>query len=431
MAKLEGVAKTYRHVTDVLGKPSDQEINARLRGRGITTVVSVPCSVTNTMQAEWQALAAEGKIQLIPTNHEHNLVGIASGIYLATGKLSVIHMQNSGFTNAADGIISHAGVYGIPILAAVTWRGHNETDNSEPHQAIGERTDKLTKGVADSVNVFGDRLGRGLLRALDRAIDHARAGRISILRVSPDGFRKTYSLSVKESEGEPEAIWEERHKKIKETKGSLRGVVVARPRISREDALQEIARVHPRAAMFFANGFNSRAGQAVIDRPGNFYLAGYMGGALANGWGYALSNPEIPVVVVDGDQNAMMSCMKDNLMDNYPYNLHWYILDNGYGSSVGVARSLPLSPWYYDLAKVIRTVPDGLPDQFKHPRVSIRGARGEYFKTEEDKQLGSPLRPLTMIFRMWTLQQQQEIAWEKAIHQGELIPRTVANRKSS
>lgn len=64
------------------------------------------------------------------------------------------------------------------------------------------------------------------------------------------------------------------------------------------------------------------------------------------------------------------------LSSDYPENLYWYILNNGTGESVGPSLSLPLSPWHYELARVIhtRTVPPGT---FKPCRINATGLKFE------------------------------------------------------
>ena len=86
-----------------------------------------------------------------------------------------------------------------------------------------------------------------------------------------------------------------------------------------------------------------------------FENAGGMGSSLAIAWGAAKSDPGTVFVAIDGDQNALMSEMEKVLASDYPDNLHWFILDNGTGESVGPSTGLPLSPWHYELARVIRT----------------------------------------------------------------------------
>lgn len=394
-----------QHARDRVIKPTDQQIVNRFSERGINTVVSVPCSITATIDAEWQDRASRGEMRLIRAVSENALVGIASGAWLGNGELALVHMQNSGFPNSADGLVSFAAVYGIPVLELVTWRGSDKADDSEPHQAIGRKTGGITREIAGSKNIFGDRLGRGILRAIDKAVDHATAGGVSVIRLSPHAFKKTYLMTEPNIEEESADAYEERYEKINAEKGSSRREVLQRARISRAEAMQEIVRSHSEAAIIFSNGYNAREAQANADRLGNFYNAGYMGGASAIALGLAIVNPNLEVVWVDGDQNAEMSFVKDNLSADYPPKLYGYILDNGIGASVGTSRSIPLAPWYYDLARVIRTLPDGLPGEFKPQRV---GAYGKYFEITKAQLLAQEIGPLpahTIRFRHWINQQ--------------------------
>jgi len=78
---------------------------------------------------------------------------------------------------------------------------------------------------------------------------------------------------------------------------------------------------------------------------------------------------------------------QDHLAGDYPSNLHWYVLNNGIGASVGTSESLPLGAQYDDLARVIETRPDE-PGTFAHPRV--RALRADL-----------PLSTLAGRFRAW------------------------------
>lgn len=124
-------------------RPTEQDVLRQFLDCGVREIISVPCSITDTWQ--WLAVQAarECQLNLVMTTHEGNLVGIATGIWLGTGRVSLVHMQNSGLFNAGDGFVTLAGsdVYDIPIASLVTWRGWSQEDTSEPHQAIGKRTD--------------------------------------------------------------------------------------------------------------------------------------------------------------------------------------------------------------------------------------------------------------------------------------------------
>jgi len=401
----ETVSSVQREVRDRLSRPTDAEILDRFQQQGINTLVSVPCSITATFQDLAAKRSQEGNMKLIRTTHEGNLIGLSAGIHLATGEIPLIHTQNSGLPNAGDGFISFARVYKIPTLGIVTWRGNSEKDDSEPHQEIGKSTAKLTRAIIQD-NIHGDRWGRGILNAVDDAIDEAKRGEIAIVRLAKEAFTPIHSPELPQREEVYSLAKIRKYRETAKVKGTPFEKLEKRyqSRVPRDEAIEAIVSENPDAAILFSNGYTSRAAQAVADRLGNFYNVGYMGGTLALGIGMATSNPDIEVIVVDGDQNAQMSTAKDHLFDNYPPNLRWMILDNGIGASVGTAESLPLAPWYYNLAHVIPTTPDEY-GEFTHPRV--RGI-GVYFDTDEAREMAKLIGPLpahTQRFMQWVQQQ--------------------------
>ena len=346
-------------------------------GAGIEDFVWVPCSVTAGLEG---MASRDPRVRFVATNHEGNLPGVAAGIWFATGRPALVHMQNSGFCNAGDGFISFLSpeVYGISVVALVTWRGYGEEDDSEPHLAIGARTDVLTEALfGPDASRFGCRDGIDLIGAVASACEAALEGKIGVVRVSPRGFVDGAPPLLA-----PDLLFE-RHSEAT-AQAATSTWTAGRP--TRDEALRLIVSRHPNAAILFGNGYTSRAAQAVVDRPGNFYNVGYMGGTLAIGWGLATRRPDLEVIVVDGDQNALMSTFKDALEAERPANLSWYVLDNGIGASVGTSESIPLGTRYDDLAIVIRTLPDE-PGSFRHPRVGT--------------QDGSPLNTLARRFRGW------------------------------
>lgn len=362
---------------ELLGTPTDVELTEKLTTEaGIKDVVWVPCSITDTIQDLMVKKDKRGEINYHQMVNEHSLAGVAAGIYLATGKPALIHMQNSGLSNAADGITSFAKVYKIPMPTVVTYRGNDMKDDSEPHQEIGKITAKLTNIVFDG-KVHGDRLGRGILKAADRMMEDTREGKPSALRLAPQAFRKVHPLRLSEVEFDTEE-YEQNYKNTVEKHGQGSNPINSEERLERDESLKMIHEVcvklfGPDYAGVYSNGFNARAAQGAIDRLGNFYNVGYMGGSLAVGWGMAKANPDLNVVVVDGDQNAMMGKMHEILASDYPDNLQWIIADNRHGTSVGVARSPMLPRWYSELAWIVNTIPEP-PKTFKHPRVGKRGA---------------------------------------------------------
>ncbi len=382
-------------------RPPESNLLWALIGHGIREIATVPCSITSTWHGRLVAANRTDVLDLVTTSHEGNLPGLAAGLWFGTGRAALIHMQNSGLPNAGDGMITMASpdVYGIPMVALVTWRGDTPTDFSEPHQAIGRRTASLCRTIFGAGAVFGNRDGSGILEALDAAVTHARSFGPAALLLASGALSPGRSLEPPQP---PPTITTGRLGELRAVKGerSLAGPLTGTAPLTRDRALKAIVNRHPDAAILFSNGFTSRAAQAVADRAGNFYNTGYMGGTLAMGWGLAVSRPDLQVVVVDGDQNAVMSCMKEHLAAHYPDNLHWYILDNGIGASVGNAASVPLSTQCHNLARVVKIKPDA-PGTFRYPRVSATGV----YADQADAQLPGTLTGLARGFRRWIARQ--------------------------
>ena len=57
--------------------------------------------------------------------NEGNAVAIAAGYHLATGKIPVVYMQNSGEGNIINPVASllNDKVYAIPMIFVIGWRG--------------------------------------------------------------------------------------------------------------------------------------------------------------------------------------------------------------------------------------------------------------------------------------------------------------------
>lgn len=74
--------------------------------------------------------------------NEGNAVALAAGYHLATGKVGVVYMQNSGEGNAVNPICSllSPDVYGIPCLFVIGWRGEPGIKDEPQHVFQGKVT---------------------------------------------------------------------------------------------------------------------------------------------------------------------------------------------------------------------------------------------------------------------------------------------------
>lgn len=85
--------------------------------------------------------------------NEGNCVGLAAGYHLATHKVPVVYMQNSGEGNIINPVASllHDQVYGIPVIFVVGWRGEPGVHDEPQHIYQGQVTVKLLEDMDISV----------------------------------------------------------------------------------------------------------------------------------------------------------------------------------------------------------------------------------------------------------------------------------------
>ena len=103
------------------------------------------------------------------------------------------------------------------------------------------------------------------------------------------------------------------------------------------EALAVLAPASPEDTLcVLANGYISRAGCAVRDRPECFYMIGSMGLAPSIGLGLALAQSGRQVLVLDGDGNLLMNPgALASIAARAPANLRHVCFDNGAHASTG------------------------------------------------------------------------------------------------
>lgn len=89
--------------------------------------------------------------------NEGNCVALAAGYHLATGKIPVVYLQNSGEGNIINPVASllNDKVYAIPIIFIVGWRGEPGIHDEPQHVYQGEITLKLLEDIGVESFVIG------------------------------------------------------------------------------------------------------------------------------------------------------------------------------------------------------------------------------------------------------------------------------------
>ena len=119
------------------------------------------------------------EMRLVRLAKEEEGVGIAAGAHLA-GMKSALLMQNHGFFQSVNGVISLALLYKIPLVMLVSDRGH--LGERDPWQTEGG---KFTRRMLDSLGIVRDELtdpamvGRQVHKAVTLA--HASLSPVALL----------------------------------------------------------------------------------------------------------------------------------------------------------------------------------------------------------------------------------------------------------
>tara|TARA_B100001250_G_C19815814_1_gene798303 strand:+ start:2128 stop:3273 length:1146 start_codon:yes stop_codon:yes gene_type:complete len=260
------------------------------------------------------------------TNHiiaanEGNAIAIASGHYLATNKIPLVYMQNSGLGNAINPLLSlcDPDVYSIPMIILIGWRGEPGVNDEPQHIKQG----KVQKELLETLDIPYECISKD-----EKNIN----GKIS----------KCVSLARKESR--PVAILAR--------KGTFEKYVIksknnSNNTMSREDALNVIIEnINQKSIIVSTTGKTSREIFEIREKRSeshskDFLTVGSMGHCSSIALGIALSRPEQEVVCIDGDGSLLMHLGSITaLVDFKPKNLKYILINNNVHESVGGQRTV-------------------------------------------------------------------------------------------
>ncbi len=251
---------------------------------------------------------------IIATN-EGSCTAIATGHFLATGRVPVVYMQNSGIGNAVNPIASllNRRVYGIPCVFIVGWRGEPGLHDEPQHVFQGMVTIKLLDDMEISTFVLDTDTTK---EDLQNKINEFRP-------LLSDG--KSVAFIIKKN-----ALSNEEKIKYKNSN-----------ELSREKIINHITAVSGDDAIISTTGKSSR--ELFEARENNlqphkcdFLTVGSMGHSLSIALGVALNKPKTQVWCIDGDAAALMHMGTMALVgSNKPKNMIHCVINNASHESVG------------------------------------------------------------------------------------------------
>jgi phosphonopyruvate decarboxylase len=134
------------------------------------------------------------------TANEGSSVAISIGYHLATGKIPLVYMQNSGLGNAINPILSLADekVYSIPMILMIGWRGEPGVKDEPQHIKQGAVTEAMLNAMNIKTFILD---GNSSLEILNKAcaVARKRSKPVAIL-VKKNTFSKYVQKNPKKSE---------------------------------------------------------------------------------------------------------------------------------------------------------------------------------------------------------------------------------------
>ena len=137
-----------------------QDLFNLLRNYGISFYTGVPDSSLKHFCAYVNDTLPQS--DHIITANEGNAVALATGYHLATGKIPLVYMQNSGQGNTVNPLTSltDSEVYSIPLLLLIGWRGEPGTLDEPQHVKQGKITLPLLETLGIPYSILPQSLGQ-------------------------------------------------------------------------------------------------------------------------------------------------------------------------------------------------------------------------------------------------------------------------------
>lgn len=247
--------------------------------------------------------------------NEGNCTAIAAGYYLATGKIPVVYMQNSGEGNIINPVASllNDKVYAIPTVFIIGWRGEPGIPDEPQHIHQGKVTIKLLETMDIPHFIIDKETKEEDLEAMMEQFKQVLASGRSVAFIVRKG-----AISF--------------HEKIlyKNEYG-----------IMREDIIRHIVHIAGDDPVISTTGKTSRELFEIRESNGqshkyDFLTVGSMGHSSSIALGVALNKPDKRIWCIDGDGAALMHMGAMATIGSIkPSNMVHVLINNGAHESVG------------------------------------------------------------------------------------------------
>jgi phosphonopyruvate decarboxylase len=223
---------------------------------------------------------------VLATN-EGSAVSIGIGYHLSFNKLPCIYMQNSGLANAINPLISiaHKGVYSIPMMMLIGWRGSPGIKDEPQHLIKGKITKNLLKLLGIKYEIIESEKDFNKIKKL---INFSKKKKVPVACLFKKGVLKKVNY----------------HKKFSERS-------TIKNKILRSEVIREILKsIQNNTKIISTTGYTSRELYQIRKNEGyhkgkDFYMIGGMGHSSSVALGAAFKKNK-KILCLDGDGSMLM-----------------------------------------------------------------------------------------------------------------------------
>jgi phosphonopyruvate decarboxylase len=264
--------------------------------------------------------------------NEGNAIALATGYHLATGKLPMVYMQNSGLGNSVNPLLSlcDPDVYSIPMLLLIGWRGEPSVQDEPQHVKQGAIQIEFLKTmgipykiISKDTHDFKSKISNCLGQAKNE-------NRPTALLIKKGTFQK-YGKEINKSDDQ---------------------------RMKREEALEIVLEIlDDNAIVVSTTGKTSREIFEIRKKKGqthekDFLTVGSMGHCSSIALGIAIAKPERKIICIDGDGALIMHMGSLSTVGKlFPKNFYHILINNQVHESVGGQAT---SAKYVDISDMVK-----------------------------------------------------------------------------
>ena len=265
----------------------------------------------------------DSKHHMIAAN-EGNCAALAAGYHMATGKIPVVYMQNSGEGNIINPLASLVNdkVYAIPTIYIVGWRGEPGTKDEPQHIYQGI----VTRILLDDMDV------KNYVITKETTEEELKAAMAEFAPVLAAGKQVAFVVSKGALSFDGKVDYKNSYS------------------LNREEVIGHIAKAAGEDPIVSTTGkisrelFEYRTNNGMSHKY-DFLTVGSMGHCSSIALGIAINKPDLTVWCIDGDGAALMHMGAMAVIgSNKPSNMIHVVINNGAHETVGGMPTVASDP---------------------------------------------------------------------------------------